>query len=143
MNWSPIPPAVAAVAAVAVAVNRRLVPVLLESNVGVPSPRALAAYAFGGRFVAFALVYGLLLGVAFAVGRRESAGAHGATAVATGVAGAVGYTIATGILLLLVDMEQGLAVSVAGLVAGVGVGVQFAVVAFAGLALAERRGSAA
>lgn len=139
MNWSPIPPAVAAVVAVAMAVNRRLAPILLETSIGIPSPRTLAAVTFGGRFVGFVLVYGLLFGAAFAVGRRRgSTDGDGMTVLATGVAGTVAYVLATGAILLGIDSRQGLVNTVAGLGGSVGVGIHLAVVAFAGLALAER-----
>ena len=139
MNWSPIPPTVAAVVAVAIAVNRRLAPILLETSIGVPSPRTLAAVTFGGRFVAFALVYGLLLGAAVAVGRRRGpSGGDRKTVLATGVVGTVAYLVATGAILLVIGSPQGLVTAVAGLVGSVGVGIHLAVVAFAGLALAER-----
>jgi hypothetical protein len=142
MNWSPVPPAVAAVVAVAIAVNRRLAPILLETPVGVPSPRVLAAATFGGRFVAFALVYGLLFGAAFAVGRgRESIAGDRTTVLATGVFGAVAYLFAAGAIMLVIGSPQGLVTAVGGLGGSVGVGIQLAVVVFAGLALAERRHS--
>ena len=139
MNWSPIPPAVAAVVAVAMAVNRRLAPILLETSIGVPSPRVLAAYTFGGRFVTFALVYGLLFGVAVAVGRRRrSTEGDSATVLATGVVAAVAYLGASAALLFVLDPRPILVNAVAGVGSAVGVGVQLAVVAFAGFALAER-----
>ena len=138
MNWSPIPPAVAAVVAVAMAVNRRLAPILLETSIGVPSPRALAAYTFGGRFVAFALVYGLLFVVAVAVGRRRSTEGDSAAVLATGVVAAVAYLGASAALLFVLDPRPALVNAVAGVGSAVGVGVQLAVVAFAGFALAER-----
>jgi glutamate dehydrogenase/leucine dehydrogenase len=120
-------------------VNRRLPPLLLEASIGVPSPRALAAYTLGGRFVAFALVYGVLFGVAFAVGRRrESTDGESVTVLATGVAGALAALVATGATLLVVDSRQGLVTALAGLGGSAAIGVQLAVVAFAGLALAER-----
>jgi hypothetical protein len=139
MDWSPIPPAVAVVVAVAMALTRRLVPLLLETSIGVPSPRALAAFTFGGGFVAFALVYGVLFGVAFTVGRRrESTAGEGMTVLATGVAGALAYLAASGATFLVVDSPRGVVAAVGGLGGSVGVGVQLAVVTFAGLALAER-----
>ena len=78
MNWSPIPPAVAAAVAVAVSVTRRVPAVVMESPIGIPEPRALTLYILGGRFATFALVYGLLLGVAYWVGRGGDAAFVGA-----------------------------------------------------------------
>ena len=139
MDWSPIPPLVAAVVAVAMAVSRRLVPILLETSIGVPSPRALAALTFGGGFVSFVLVYGALLGAAFAVGRRRASTAgERVTVLVTGVAGALAYVAASGVILLVGDSPRSLVAAVGGLGGGLAVGVQLAVVVFAGLALAER-----
>jgi len=47
MNWSPLPPAVAAVAAAAISVARRVAPLVLESPVDIPGPGALGLYALG------------------------------------------------------------------------------------------------
>lgn len=143
MNWSPIPPAVAAVVAVAVAVTRRLPPLLVGTSLPSPAAERIALYTLGGRFVSFVLIYGLLFGVAVAVGRRGSTDGDGATVLATGVVGAVAYLVASAALLLVLDPGQVLANAVAALGSSVGVGVQLAVVAFAGLALAERRRSGA
>jgi len=76
---------------------------------------------------------------AVAVGlRRGPSGGDRKTVLATGVAGALASLVATGAILLVVDSPQGLVTAVAGLVGSVGVGIHLAVVAFAGLALAER-----
>ena len=140
MNWSPIPPAVAAVAAVATAVTRRLPPLLVGSSIPSPSPERIALYTLAGRFASFLLIYGLLLGVAVAVGsHRTSTDGDGATALATGVVAAVAYLGASAALLVVLDPSRVLTNAVAGVGSAVGVGVQLAVVAFAGLALAERR----
>lgn len=139
MNWSPVPPAVAAVVAVAVAVTHRLPPLVVGSSIANPSPESVALYAVGGRFVSFVLIYGLLLGVAVAVGRRrESTDGDGATVLATGVVAAVAYLGAGAALLFVLDPRPVLVNAVAGVGSAVGVGVQLAVVAFAGLALSER-----
>lgn len=139
MNWSPIPPAVAAVVAVAIAVLRRLPPLLVRSSIPTPGAERVALYAIGGRFVSFALVYGLLFGVAVAVGRHgASTDGDGATALATGLVAAVASLVASAALLLVLDPGQPLVNAVAGVGSSVGVGVQLAVVVFAGLALADR-----
>ncbi|EMA67906.1 hypothetical protein [Halorubrum kocurii] len=136
MNWSPAPPAVAAVVAATVALTRRIATLVLESPIGIPGPGALTRYTLGGRFVAFALVYGLLLGVAYRVGRGGGDALDvGATTLATGVVGAVGYVVVTGAVLLWAGPEQGWVVAVGTLGSAVGVGVELVVVAFAGLAL--------
>ncbi|OYR45894.1 hypothetical protein [Halorubrum sp. Eb13] len=140
MSLSPIPPAVAAVAAVATAVTRRLPPLLVGSSIPSPSAERIALYTLGGRFVSFLLIYGLLLGVAVAVGsRRASTDGDGATALATGVVAAVAYLVASAALLVVLDPNRVLTNAVAGVGSAVGVGVQLAVVVFAGLALADRR----
>ncbi|WP_186310983.1 hypothetical protein [Halorubrum depositum] len=140
MNWSPLPPAVAAVAAAAVAVTRRLPPLLVGSSIPTPSPESVALYALGGRFVSFLLIYGLLFGVAVAVGaRRESTDRDAAIVLATGVLAAVAYLVASAAVLLVLDPSRVLTNAVAGLGSSAGVGVHLAVVTFAGLALADRR----
>ncbi|EMA65974.1 hypothetical protein C461_12403 [Halorubrum aidingense JCM 13560] len=146
MNWSPIPPAVAAVAAAAISLTRRVPTVVLESSVGVPSPRALTLYTLGGRAVAFVLVYGLLLGAAYRVGRRgDGVGRRGdgvdvgATALAAGVVAAVVSLVGTAAILLWVEPQQGAVTAVSAVGSAVGVGVQLGVVAFAGLALGRSR----
>lgn len=150
INWSPIPPVVAAVVAVVVAVTRRLPPLLVGTSIAAPSPERIALYALAGRFVSFVLIYGLLFGVAVAVGRRGSTGGDGTTdgsettdgdgvtALATGVVGAVAYLVASAALLLVLDPIPPLTNAIAGFGSSVGIGVRLAVVAFAGLALADR-----
>ncbi|EMA57130.1 hypothetical protein [Halorubrum lipolyticum] len=136
MNWSPIPPAVAAVAAAAISVAHRIAPIVLESAIDIPGPGALTLYALGGRTVSFALVYGLLLGAAYLVGRRGGDTIDaGATTLATGVVGAVVYLVGSAAVLLWTGPEQDWVVAAGTLGSAVGVGVELAVVAFAGLAL--------
>ena len=139
MNWSPIPAAVAAVVAVAVAVTRRIPPLLVGTSIPTPAAERIALYVLAGRFVSFVLIYGLLFGVAVAVGsRRESTDGDGATVLATGVVAAVAYLGASAALLLVLGPGQVLVNAVGGVGSSAGVGVQLAVVAFAGLALADR-----
>ncbi|MFC7323586.1 hypothetical protein ACFQMF_03210 [Halorubrum rutilum] len=124
--------------AVAVAVTHRLPPLIVGSSIPNPSPESVALYAVGGRFVSFVLIYGLLLGVTVAVGRRGSTEGDGATVLATGVVAAVAYLGASAALLFVLDPRPVLVNAVAGVGSAVGVGVRLAVVAFAGLALSER-----
>jgi len=139
VNGSPIPPAVAAVVAAAISLVRRVPTVVLESSVGVPSPRALTLYTLGGRAVAFVLVYGLLLGAAYRVGRRGDGLGVGTTVLATGVVAAVVYLIGTAAILLWVEPQQGAVTAVSVVGSAVGVSVQLGVIAFAGLALGRSR----
>lgn len=140
MNWSPIPPAVAAVVAAAISLARRITTIVLQSSVDLSGPGVLSLYATGGRAVAFVLVYGLLLGAAYRVGRRSGDGLGvGTTVLATGVVAAVVYLVGTAAILLWAGPEQGAIVAVAAFGSAVGVGVQLGVVAFAGLALGRSR----
>ena len=135
MNWSPVLPAVTAVVAAAVALTRRIPTLVLESPIGIPGPGALTRYTLGGHFVGFVLVYGLLLGVAYRVGRGGDALDVGATTLATGVVGAVVYLVVSGAVLLWAGPEQGLLVAVGAVGSAAGVGVELAVVGVGGLAL--------
>jgi hypothetical protein len=139
VNWSPIPPAVAAVVAAAISLVRRITTIILQSSVDIPGPGVLSLYATGGRAVAFVLVYGLLLGAAYRIGRRGGGVDVGATVLATGVVAAVVYLVGTAAILLWAGPEQGAVVAVAAFGSAVGVGVQLGVVAFAGLALGRSR----
>ena len=140
MNWSPIPPAVAAVVAVAVSLTRRITTIALESSIDIPDPGTLSLYAFGGRAVGFLLVYGLLLGVAYQVGRRRGDALDiGATTLAAGVVGGVAFLVGTGAVLLWAGPQQGVIVAVGTVGAAAGAGVELAVVSFAGLALGRSR----
>ena len=126
MNWSPVLPAVTAVVSAAVALTRRIPTLVLESAIGIPEPGALTRYTLGGRFVGFVLVYGLLLGVAYRVGR----GGGDALDV-----GAVVYPVASGAVLLWAGPEQRSLVAVGAIGSAAGVGVELAGVGVAGLAL--------
>lgn len=140
MNRALLPPAVAAAVAAAIGVTRRIPPILIESSLEIPSPRALSLYVAGGRFVSFALVYGVLLGVAYLVGRgRADARGDGALVYATGGVAAVAYLLVTAGVLLLLGPERGVLTAVRVIGSSVGVGVQLAVVTFAGLALGRLR----
>ena len=140
MNWSPIPPAVAAVVAVAVSLTRRITTILLESSISMPEAETLSLYIFGGRAVGFVLVYGLLLGVAYRVGRRDADAIDlGATTLAAGVAGGIAYLLGTGAVLLWAGPAQNVIVAVGTVGGAAGAGVELAVVSFAGLALGRSR----
>jgi len=138
MNWSPIPPVVAAVVAVVVAVSRRIPPLLVGTSLPTPEVERIALYTLVGRFAAFVLIYGLLFGVAVAVGREGSPDGDGATVLATGLVGAVAYLVASAALLSVLEPGQVPVNVVAALGSSAGVGIRLAVVAFAGLALADR-----
>ncbi|ELZ40916.1 hypothetical protein C471_07030 [Halorubrum saccharovorum DSM 1137] len=140
MNWSPIPPAVAAAVAVAVSVTRRVPAVVMESPIGIPEPRALTLYILGGRFATFALVYGLLLGAAYWVGRGGGDALDlGATTLAAGAVGGLAYLVGSGAVLLWTGPDQVVIVALGTVGSAVAVGVELAVVAFAGLALGRSR----
>ncbi|OYR57328.1 hypothetical protein [Halorubrum halodurans] len=140
MNRALLPPAVAAVVAAAIGVTRRLPPILIELSLEIPSPSALSVYIAGSRFVSFVLVYGLLLGVAYRVGRgREGDRGDGTLVLATGGVAAVAYLVVTAGILLWLGPEQRAIAAVRLVGSTVSVGVQLAVVAFAGLALGRSR----
>jgi len=136
MNWSPLPPAVAAVVAAAISLIHRNTTILVQSSIDIPNAETLALYTIGGRALAFVLVYGLLLGVAYWVGRHsDDEFGLGTTALATGAVGGVVYLVGTAAILLWVDFDQEVVGALAALGSAIGVGVELAVVAFAGLAL--------
>ncbi|MGQ3329825.1 hypothetical protein [Halorubrum sp. FL23] len=140
MNWSPLPPAVAAVVAVAVGVVRRIPPIVVESPIEIPGPGALSLYTLGGRAAAFVLVYGLLLGVAYRVGRRDGDAIDaGATTLATAAIGGIAYLVASGAVVLWLGPNQRWIAAVGTLGSAAAVGVELAIVAFAGLALGRSR----
>lgn len=142
MTRALLPAIVTAFAAGTTALTRRLAPILLESSVDIPPTNLLSLYIAGGRFVSFALVYGLLLGVAYRIGRtRDDPRGDGTVVLATGVVATVAYLVVTAGTLLWLDPQQGAITAVRTVGSSVGVGVQLAVVAFAGLALGRRRGS--
>ncbi|MFC5278304.1 hypothetical protein ACFPM1_05955 [Halorubrum rubrum] len=140
MSRALLPAAVAAVAAGTTAVTRRIAPILLESPVDLPATRVLSVYIAGGRFVSFALVYGLLLGVTYRLGRTGDDSPDGGTvALATGLVAAVAYLVVTAGTLLWLGPQQGAITALLAVGSSVGVGVKLAVVAFAGLALGRSR----
>lgn len=140
MNGSVLPPAVAGVVATVIAVTRRLPTILLQSSGTAPTPRSLSTYIIGGRTASFVLVYGLVLGVGFAVGRsRDGREGDGTVVLATGLIAALAYVVATAAILLVLEPRQDPIMGVLTTVgSGVGVGTQLAVVTFAGMALADR-----
>jgi len=143
MNTAALLPAVAAVVALASSVLRRLPPLLVSSSIGPSSPQAIAWYAAGGRLLLFLLAYGLLFGVAFGVGRRRAdTQGDSRLALASGLAAAVAALVGTGVVLSVLDPRQGIVVFVQGFGSALSVGVQFAVIAFAGLASARYRSGA-
>lgn len=144
MKSSALPPIVAGFVALVMSVNRRLSALLLELSTSYLSPETFTRVTLAGRFLVFVLVYALLFGLAYWVGNRTDDSRLGErTAVATGVLGTIGYLAGTGIVLQWLDFERRTLAFAAAVEVGSGiaVGIQLAVVTFAGVALA-RRGSA-
>ncbi|WP_096391408.1 hypothetical protein [Halopenitus persicus] len=162
MNVAALLPIVAGIAAVAIGVTRRLSMLLIELDGATLAPRLLALTTLGGRFVSFLAVYGLVLGTAYLVGRRdesrrgetrkgetrkgETRKAEAGTILRTdrvlsaGGIAALAHLLTAGAILLVVELAQSWIVTAAVLVgSSVGVGVQIAVVVVAGLALGVRR----
>jgi hypothetical protein len=140
MRIAPLPPVVAAVVALAVSGIRRLAPILLRSPVSLPSAETLSVYVVSARFTAFVLVYGLLFGVALAAGIRDADASATATALATGASAAIAFLLGSGAVLWYLGPDRGpIATAVFAVGASLGVGVQFAVVAYAGVALGDSR----
>jgi hypothetical protein len=133
-------PLVAGVAAVALTLRRYVATLLFELQVDV-TPRIVTSYALGARFAAFVVVYALLLGVAYWAGaRREDASGDAVLVGATFAVAAVSALVATVVVLAVVG--AGTRGPVFAAVTAVGssaaVGVQLAVVAFAGVAAGRR-----
>ena len=134
------PVLVAVVAAVATTLQRFFVPLLLEFDIDVSTP-ATTQYALAARLVAFLLVYGALLGVAYWAGRR--ADDEPRLSVVAAAAFAVGATVAlvtaVAVYLTLGLGHRDLFTAAAALVGqSAGTGVELGVVAFAGLAAGSR-----
>lgn len=144
MNLSAVPPLVAAGVALALSVLRRLPPLLVSSPIDAPPVQRLGLYVAAGQLVSFLLVYGLLFGVSFTVGRRrDDPRSDGRIALAAGLAAAVVTLVGTAVVLLIAEPRQGAAVVLQALGSTLGVGAQLAVVVFAGLALARYRNESA
>ena len=139
MDWSPLPPATAAVVSLAVSLTRRATTIAAGTAIGVPGPGALTLYRLGGRAVGFVLVYGLLLGVAYRVGRSGDAPDVGPTTLATGLVGGTVFLLGTGAVLAWIGPGQNVIVAVGTIGAAVGVGIELAVVALAGLSFGRLR----
>ncbi|MGM0448105.1 MAG: hypothetical protein ACQERM_07630 [Methanobacteriota archaeon] len=140
MRTAALPPVVAAVVALAVSGIRRLSPLLLESPVSLPSAEALSTYLVSGRFTAFLLIYGLLFGVALLAGLRDADASATSTALATGASATVAFLAGSIAGLWYLGPDRGpIVAAVFALGASLGVGVQFAVVAYAEVSLGERR----
>lgn len=140
MRTAALPPIVAAVVALAVSGIRRLSPILLRSPVSLPSAETLSVYLMSARFTAFLLVYGLLFGAALLAGLRDADASATSTALATGASASVAFLLGSAAVLWYLGPDRGpIATAVFALGASLGVGVQFAVVAYAGVALGERR----
>lgn len=141
MRTTALPPIVAAIVALAVSGIRRLSPILLESSVSLPSAEALSTYLVSAQFAAFLLVYGLLFGVALLAGLGNADVSAALTALATGASATVSFLLGLAAVLWYLSPDRGPVVTaVFALGASFGVGIQFAVVAYAGVTLGERRG---
>jgi len=140
MRTAALPPAVAAVVALAVSGIRRLAPILLESPVSLPSGETLSVYLASSRFAAFLLIYGLLFGVALRSGLRDADVSATSTALATGASATGAFLVGSAAVLWFLGPGRGPIVTAAfALGASLGIGVQFAVVAYAGVALGDGR----
>ncbi|VTT88106.1 hypothetical protein DM2_1440 [Halorubrum sp. DM2] len=140
MRTAALPPVVAAVVALAVSGIRRLSAILLESSVSIRPAERLTTYVMSGRFVGFALIYGLLFGVAFAAGRRDSDVSATSTALATGASATVAFLVGSAVVLSYLSADRSVVVTaVFALGAGLGIGIQFAVVTYAGISLGDAR----
>jgi len=140
MRTAALPPVVAALVALAVSGIRRLAPILLQSPVSLPSGETLSTYLVSARFAAFLLVYGLLFGAALLAGLRDADASTTSTALATGASATVAFLVGSTAVLWYLGPDRGPVVTaVFALGASLGVGIQFAVVAYAGVALGERR----
>ncbi|WP_423997423.1 hypothetical protein [Halorubrum trapanicum] len=141
MRTAALPPIVAAVVALAVSGIRRLSPILLESPVSLPSAEALSTYLVSAQFTAFILVYGLLFGAALLAGLRDADVSATSTALATGASATGSFLLGSAAVLWYLSPDRGPVVTAAfALGASLGVGIQFAVVAYAGVSIGERRG---
>ena len=140
MRTAALPPIVGAVVALAISGIRRLSPILLESEVPLPSAETLSTYVVSARFTAFLLVYGLLFGAALLAGLRDADASATSTALATGASATGAFLLGSVAVFWYLGPSRGpLATAVFALGASLGVGIQFAVVAYAGVALGERR----
>ncbi|ELZ44544.1 hypothetical protein C463_08179 [Halorubrum californiense DSM 19288] len=141
MRTAALPPVVAAVVALAVSGIRRLAPILLESPVSLPSAESLSVYLATSQFAAFLLIYGLLFGVALLAGLRDDGVSATSTALATAASATVAFLLGSAAVLWYLGPDRGPVVTaVFALGASLGIGIQFAVVAYAGVALGERHG---
>lgn len=135
-----LPIGVAFAVGIVLSLTRRFTGLFVELS-SAPSPELLSWYGFGMRGVAFLLVYGALLGVAY---RIESEVRHpngdAILGVGAGVAGAVGYAIATAATVIFTGIgSPGIAFALVTTIgAGFGTGVELGVVAFAGAAMSRR-----
>ena len=140
MRTAALPPIVAGVVALAVSGIRRLTPILLQSSVSLPAGERLRVYLMSAQFAGFVLVYGLLFGVALASGVRDADVSAASTALATAASATVAFLVGSAAVFSYLGPEQSLVVTaVLALGASLGVGIQFAVVAYAGVALGESR----
>lgn len=137
-----LPAVVALLVGVAVGLTRRFTVLVVELSTSVPPTELLSWYTVGVRAVAFLLVYGLLFGVVYRLAAdRSRPNDESILALAVGIAGGVGYAVVTVATVGLTDVSYpGVTFAiVATLGAGIAIGVELGVVAFAGSALARWR----
>ncbi|WP_435349693.1 hypothetical protein [Haloarchaeobius sp. HRN-SO-5] len=142
MTRQVVPPIVAGIVAIVVGLTRYIVPLVFEFEVFEPSQSMLSVSIAWARFLSFVLVYVVLFGLAYWVGTRQAdASTDGPLVLATGGIAAVCYLVTATLVVFLVNAPfegNALLVAIRTLGASVSVGVQLAVVTFAGVALARR-----
>lgn len=133
-------PFIAGPVALVSSVTRVLVPILLTLPIEAPPSETLSLYIAGSRFSVFVLVYGLLFGLAYWAGSRYDTTIDGPVTLATGVVAAISYFVGSLVVFQFIGPgEHGWLLTIVQITgSSVGVGVQLAVVAFAGIAAANR-----
>ncbi|GAA0535776.1 hypothetical protein ABNG02_13460 [Halorubrum ejinorense] len=140
MRTAALPPIVAAVVALAVSGIRRFSALLLQSPVSLPPSERFTMYLMSAQFVAFVLIYGLVFGVALGSGLRDADVSPTSTALATGASATVAFLVGSAAVLWYLAPSSGAVLTaVFSLGASLGVGIQFAVVAYAGVSIGEGR----
>ncbi|OVE85020.1 hypothetical protein [Natronolimnobius baerhuensis] len=135
-------PAVGAIVALIAAVNGRVINVFMEFSSSMPTDTTtITQVTLGGRFVTFVFVYGVLFGFAYVVGTRFEDVDIEPLVLLTGAVAALASLVGTVFLDWWADVDYTnlwhVTLSIVG--GSVGTGIQLAVVAFAGIALAQRR----
>jgi len=140
MRTAALPPVVAAIVALAVSGIRRFSALLVESPLSLPPSERFTMYIMSAQFVGFVLIYGLVFGVALGAGQRDADVSATSTALATGASATVAFLVGSAAVLWYLTPSSGAVVTaVFALGASLGVGIQFAIVAYAGVSLGEAR----